>query len=135
MKKAIQDNLLHIIVALAYHLIFFLATMLWMKDECVSLLIAALIGGVLYLIYWIIAGRRSYMPWIVYVAFFVGTAGQLLLNIVGVVPEDGYDFFVGLGQLFYEFEIAGIAILIGIANLIMFGITRIRTSRQKFKNI
>lgn len=129
-KKRIEENWPHILIALAYHFIFCLIAAAFMHRSDAVPIVGALIGGGLYLVYWIAVKFRSYMPWCVYVAFLIGTAGQFILNITHIIrPDEGF-FLSGLGQAVYELELVAYVIILGIVNLVMYGIYRIRVFRQ-----
>lgn len=88
-----------------------------------TLQIIFLVLGILYLIYWIVCNRKSYMPWSVYFHFGVGALIQILLNECGIIPEDG-GWFSGLGQFFYVIFVIVHAVVIGLTNLVLYGIAK-----------
>ena len=73
------------------------------------------------------------MPWSVYVHFTVGTLLQILLNISGVIPQDG-GWFSGLGQLLYVIFWVGYTLSLGLVNLILYVIAKVLYVIAKAKN-
>ncbi len=63
------------------------------------------------------------MPWSVYFHFGVGALIQILLNECGIIPEDG-GWFSGLGQFFYVIFVIVHAVVIGLTNLVLYGIAK-----------
>lgn len=122
MKKLFQTAIAYI-----FHAVFIIMSFILMPGDCNILQTAFLVTGLLYLIYWIVYNRKGYMPWIVYLHFLIGAAAQLMLNLFGVIPEDG-GYFAGLGQFFYIVIVVIHAVLLGAANLILYVIDRKRSS-------
>ena len=120
-----NNKLIHIVIAYIFHIIFIVMSIEMMKQDCRELLIAFIVIGVGYLIYWFIYNRKSYMPWIVYFNFLVGAVTQIILNNNGVVTEDG-GMFSGIGQFFYVVLVVVHAAIVGIMNLILFLIDKKR---------
>lgn len=128
-KKKIDENRLHIFIALAYHFAFIVMAAVLMRKECESLVYAVLVAQFLYLVYWIVSARKSFMPWIVYSTFCVGAGVEFVLNITEIIePDEG--FLSGIGQALYLLIIVAYVILLGIANLIMMAIHRIVLFRR-----
>lgn len=109
----------NILFALFYHLVFCLLATLMMKGDCLLLISLGMVGGAVYLLYWIITARKAYMPWSVYLAFCAGTVVQAFLCHAEIFPADK-GFFSGLGRWLYGDFVIGYAIILGIVNLIMY---------------
>ena len=120
-----NNKLIHIIIAYIFHIISIVMSIEMMKQDCNQLLITFIVMAIVYLIYWFIYNRKSYMPWIVYFNFLVGAVTQIILNNNGVVPEDG-GMFSGIGQFFYVVLVVVHAAIVGIMNLILFMIDKKR---------
>lgn len=114
-----KENKFQIIVAYFYHAFFILMCFMLLQNYVDALLTISIIADIVYLVYWIILSkkRKSYMPWIVYLHFVIGSAIEVMLNWFGIIPEDS-GWFSGLGQLFYILILLIYTILIGIVNLI-----------------
>lgn len=122
---SVNEKFIHIIIAYIFNIILIVMSFAMMEQEYNQLQIAFIVLGVLYLIYWLVCNRKSYIPWMVYLHFGIGAVVQILLNSFGVVPEDG-GFFPGLGQFFYVVLVVIHAVLVGIMNLILFLINKKR---------
>ncbi|MBQ4522904.1 MAG: hypothetical protein IJA10_08120 [Lachnospiraceae bacterium] len=120
-----KDKILHIIIAYVFHIVFIVMSFAMMQHYHDALLLAFIVLGILYLIYWIMCNRKSYMPWNVYGHFGVGVVVQVLLNTCGIVSEDG-GLFSGLGQFFYVVFVVIHAVLVGLTNLILYVIHKKR---------
>ena len=70
------------------------------------------------------------MPWCVYCHFLVGVVAQVLLNTVGVIPPDD-GFLSGLGQFFYVILVIVLALIVGLANLILFVIAKRKSAKGR----
>lgn len=112
-KTAMQIKIMYL-----YHLVFIIISFMLMKQYIDGLLTIGVIADVLLLIWLIAKNIKTYIPWIVYLHFAIGTAVEITLNLTGIIPED-IGWFQGLGQLFYIFLLVAHLILIGIANLIL----------------
>lgn len=85
-----------------------------------SSIIFLAVSGI-YLMYWIIKNRKGYMPWRIYIDFWVGTVIQVILNLViGYTNEHSW------GPFLYVFMLILYALLIGIVNWILWSIDKIR---------
>ena len=118
-----NKKFLHIVTAYLFHIILIVMSCVMMHSYYDTLQIIFLVLGILYLIYWIVCNRKSYMPWIVYFHFGVGALIQILLNECGIIPEDG-GWFSGLGQFFYVIFVIVHAVVIGLTNLVLYGIAK-----------
>lgn len=125
---------IHIVIAYMYNIVFIIMSFVIMKHYSGELLITFIISGIVYLIYWIICSRKSYMPWCVYCHFLVGVVAQVLLNTIGVIPPDG-GLFSGLGQFFYVVFVIALALIVGLVNLILFVIAKKKNKRAKEERI
>lgn len=117
-KTAMQIKIMYL-----YHLVFIIISFMLMKQYIDGLLAIGVIADVLLLIWLIAKNIKTYIPWIVYLHFAIGTAVEITLNLTGVIPKD-IGWFQGLGQLFYIFLLVAHLILIGIANLILWVLHR-----------
>ena len=118
-----SKKFLHIVTAYLFHIILIVMSYVMMRSYYDTLQIIFLVLGILYLIYWIVCNRKSYMPWSVYFHFGVGALIQILLNECGIIPEDG-GWFSGLGQFFYVIFVIVHAVVIGLTNLVLYGIAK-----------
>ena len=125
-----KSKIIHIIIAYVFHIVFIVMSSVMMQQNYDALQMAYIILGVVYLVYWVICNRKSYMPWDVYIHFVVGALVQFFLNKCGVIPADG-GFFPGLGQFAYAVFVAIHAVLIGLANLILYVIYKKRFCGKK----
>lgn len=125
---------IHIVIAYMYNIVFILMSFAMMKSYCYDLQITFLVSGVLFLIYWIICSRKSYMPWCVYGNFLIGAFAQILLNYYEVIPPDA-GLFSGLGQFFYVIFVIALALIVGLVNLILFVIAKKKNKRAKEERI
>ena len=91
---------MNILIVYAFHVVFIVMSFLMMQHYYDGLQIVFWVLGSIYLIYWIISNRKTYMPWSVYVHFVVGSLVQILLNNSGIILKDS-GWFSGLGQFFY----------------------------------
>lgn len=125
-------NLINIAVALAYHVLFIGLAAVLMSENCVILLDIALAADAIYLIYWIVGRIKTYMPWIVYIAFTVGGAIEVVLNFLEIIPLDNKGgWFAGIGQYLYEMMVIAFVILLGVVNLAKLGIFKLRQYLKK----
>ena len=115
----------NILIGYAFHVVFSVMSFLMMQHYYNALQTIFFVFGIIYLIYWIIGDRTNYMPWSVYVHFAVGTLIQILLNISGVIPEDG-GWFPGFGQFLYVVFFVGYTLLLGFVNLILYAIASLK---------
>lgn len=116
----------NIILAYIFNVLFIVMSFLMMESDYDVLQGTFLIVSSVYLIYWIVLNRKSYMPWAVYAHFVVGVAVQTALNYFGVIPKDG-GWFSGLGQFIYIIILLILTALLGIANLILYAISKNRS--------
>ena len=65
------------------------------------------------------------MSWSVYTHFCVGVIVQIIFNWTGIIPKDG-GWFSGLGQYLYVIVLIIHAVLIGIANLVLYFVDKKR---------
>lgn len=117
--------IIHIIIAIMYHIILFVSEMCLIRHYVDSLISCEVIFGIAYFLYWIISCRKSYMPWLVYVSFVIGTCIEFLLN--GTYLISGYGIFGALGQWIYVWLLGIQAALLAVVNLLMWVIWKIRT--------
>ena len=115
----------NILIGYAFNIVFIVMSFLMMQHYYDRLQTIFCVLGSIYLIYWIIGNRTNYMPWSVYVHFTVGTLIQILLNISGVIPEDG-GWFPGFGQFLYVVFFVGYTLLLGFVNLILYAIASLK---------
>lgn len=120
----------NILLVYIFHIVFIVMSYFMMQSDCGNLQVAFIVAGIIYLLYWIISNRKGYMPWIVYLNFAIGAIVQIILNNCGFIPEDG-GFFPGLGQFFYWLLVAALVLLLGLANLILYLIDKLRKKRQE----
>lgn len=120
-----QNKTIHILIAYIFNVVLIVMSFFMMKSYYDSLMIIFLILGILYILYWIVCNRKSYMPWVVYINFGIGVLSQLFLNYFGIIPKDG-GWFSGLGQFFYIIFVAGHAVIVGVINLILYMIAKRR---------
>lgn len=120
-----NKKMIHIVTAYLFHFILIVMSFFMMRSYYNTLQIIFMVLGILYLIYWIVCNRKSYMPWSVYLHFVVGVLIEILLNESGIIPEDG-GWFSGLGQFFYVIFVIVHAIVIGLTNLVLYGIAKRR---------
>ena len=120
---------MNILIVYAFHVVFIVMSFLMMQHYYDGLQIVFWVLGSIYLIYWIISNRETYMPWSVYVHFVVGSLVQILLNNSGIILKDS-GLFSGLGQFFYIIFLIGHTLLLGLANLILYVIAK----RKKVNN-
>ena len=113
----------NILIAHMFNIVLIVMSILMMKHYYDDLQIIFCFLGSIYLVYWIISNRKSYMSWSVYVHLVVGVVAQVLLNGYGIIPKDG-GWFPGLGQFFYIIFLLGYTLLIGLANLILYVIAK-----------
>ena len=120
-----QNKTIHILIAYIFNVVLIVMSFFMMKSYYDSLMIFFLILGILYILYWIVCNRKSYMPWVVYINFGIGVLAQLFLNYFGIIPKDG-GWFSGLGQFFCMIFVAGHAVIVGVINLILYMIAKRR---------
>ena len=118
-----MDKKIHVMIAYTFHIVLIVMSFAMMQSYYDALQISFLVLGCLYFIYWIIFNRKSYMPWDVYVHFGIGVFAQILLNCCEIIPKDG-GWFSGLGQFFYIVFVVVHALVIGVANLILYFVNR-----------
>ena len=118
---------MNILIVYAFHVVFIVMSFLMMQHYYDGLQIVFWVLGSIYLIYWIISNRETYMPWSVYVHFVVGSLVQILLNNSGIILKDS-GWFSGLGQFFYIIFLIGHTLLLGLANLILYVIAKRKKS-------
>lgn len=115
----------HIIIAYIFNILSIMLSFALMRDYYDGLQITFLVLGIIYLAFWVICNRKSYMPWSVYSHFCVGVIVQIILNCAGIIPKDG-GWFSGLGQFLYVIVLIIHAALIGIVNLVLYFVDRKR---------
>lgn len=119
---------IHIIVTYIFHLIYIILSIRLMKQYSDDLLLSVLVGGALYLTYWIICSLKQYMPWKVYIHFVIGAFIQVMLNLLQIVPEDD-GFLSGLGQAVYILVLVAFTAVIGIINWVIYAIHKKRREK------
>ncbi|SCW55991.1 hypothetical protein SAMN02910456_01858 [Ruminococcaceae bacterium YRB3002] len=87
-------------IAYVYHVIFIILGFILMEDHPFVMMGIAAGAGLIYWIYWIAVSRRSYMPWIIFLHFVIGTAVEAVLNWFSIIPNDGGEL-PGAGQFLY----------------------------------
>ena len=123
MKKLVAN----IIIAYAFHAIIILLDFRLMRDYPDGLLYTVIALDIVYLAYWIILNRKSYMPWLVYLNFLIGSGVEAALYWWGLTSTDYKPFKGGLVQLTLIILLAIHALLLGIANLVLWIIDKRRT--------
>lgn len=90
------------------------------------LVTVCIIYGV-YLIFYIVANCKTYIPWILLLHHLIGSVVQILLNYFEIIPPDG-GFWGGIGQFVYAFFfVPGYFALLLLTHLVLFIIYKIRT--------
>ena len=123
-KTAVQ-----IIIAYAFHAIIIFLDFLLLHHYQDSMIIIAMALDIAYLIYWIVLYRKSHMPWLVYLNFLIGSAVEGSLYWWGLTSTDHRPFDGDWGQLTLLIFLAIHAILLGIANLVLW-IIEMRRKKQ-----
>lgn len=124
-----KKKIFNILLVYIFHIVFIVMSYFMMQSDYGNLQVAFIVAGIIYFLYWIISNIKSYMPWIVYLHFSIGAIIQIILNNCGFIPEDA-GFLPGLGQLFYCGLVAAHVLLLGLANLILYLIDKLRKKRQ-----
>ena len=103
-----------------------------MMEQCSEVFIdIAFVADILYLGYWVMLNIKKYMPWVVYLHFFIGSAIELILNWTHIIPMDVGEYYGnGWSQLSYIFLLLLHVILIGFTNLVLWFIYKIRNKNQ-----
>ena len=125
-----QKFKLQMIIAYAFHAVIILLDFQLMHHYPDGLMFTVMALEIAYLIYWIVLNRKSYMPWLVYLNFLVGSGGEAELYWWGLTSFDHKPFDGGLVQLTLIIFLALHALLLGIANLVLWVIEKRRRKKQ-----
>lgn len=115
MKKTIAN----IIIAYAFHAIIIALDFQLMHHYPDGLMFTVMALDIVYLIYWIVLNRKSHMPWLVYLNFLIGSGVEAALYWWGLTSTDYRPFKGGLVQLTLIIFLALHALLLGIANIVL----------------
>lgn len=115
MKKTVPQ----IIIAYVFHTIIIVLDFLLMSDYQDGLMFTVMALDIAYLIYWIVMYRKSHMPWLVYLNFLIGSGIEAALYWWGLTSTDHRPFQGGLVQLTLIIFLVLHALLLGIANLVL----------------
>ena len=113
--KNIVKNLPDIIIAYLFHATFIILGFNWIYDDEKKLKLYALVGGLAYLTYFFIRYRERYMPMVVFLSFFIGSAAEVILNCTGVIPPDS-GFFRGIVQAIHVLYVIIFTVFLAIVN-------------------
>ena len=113
--------------AVFFHGIFLALSFLLMPEYGDALLIAGMVAGGAFFLLWGIVGWRARRILPPFLFFAGGTALQIALNVLGVVPEDS-GWFAGLHQMF-SILLLGVQALAGGVESV--GIFFVRKKREK----
>lgn len=95
------------------------------------LVTAGILYGV-YLIFYIVANRKTYIPWILLLHHLIGSAAQFLLHYFEIIPSDGGMFFGGIGQFIYAFfAVPGFFGVLMLTHSVLYLVNKIRTSQKR----
>lgn len=79
-----------------------------------------------YLLFYVIANWKTYIPWVLLLHHLIGSAIQFLLHYFEIIPPDS-GFISGLGQLIYLFAIPAYWALLLLTHAILYLIYKVRT--------
>lgn len=116
MKEKLNTEGLAVTVSYIFNALFIVLGFVMMEYYIDGFLVTYVIVGGLFLVFWILAYLKSYVPWKVFGHFCIGAGVQILLNYSGIIPRDA-GWFSGLGQAVY---IVGLIIQIVLMALINF---------------
>lgn len=122
---------LQILFAYLFHAVLICLGFIVLHEAADGFLITAAVLYGIYLIFYIVVNRKTYIPWILLLHHLIGSAVQFLLHYFEIIPSDGGMFFSGIGQFIYAFfAVPGFFGLLMLTHSVQYLIYQIRT-RQK----
>ena len=115
-----------------FHAVLIVLGFFVLHEAADGFLVTAGILSIVYLIFYIIVNRKTYIPWILLLHHLIGSAVQILLHYFEIIPSDGGMFFAGIGQFIYAFfAVPGYFGVLMLTHSVMYLIYKIRT--EKFR--
>lgn len=113
-----------------FHLLLIIISFFLLHARADGFLVTVCIVYGVYLIFYIVANRKTYIPWILLLHHFIGSVVQIILNYFEIIPPDG-GFLSGIGQFIYAFFfVPGYFALLLLTHLVLFVIYKIRTRQS-----
>lgn len=112
-----------IILCYLFHAVLIILGFFLLREYYDAFLVAICILYAFYLVFCVIANRKSYMPWVLLLHHIFGFDIDILLHRTGVIRPD-LGFFAGLGEMLYFLSIPVYLGLLTLTNFILFMIYR-----------
>ena len=125
MKKTVAN----IIIAYVFHAVIILLDFLLMRNRPGTLLLLVMALDIGYLIYWIVLNRKTYMPWLVFLNFLIGSGVEAALYWWGLTSTDQRPFYGQWEPMTLIIFLIIHALLLGIANFVLW-LLEIRRKKQ-----
>lgn len=93
------------------------------------LVTVGIIYGV-YLIFYIVVGCITYVPWVLLLHHAIGFAVDFLLHYTETIPPDS-GFFSGLGQFIYLLSVPAYFALLALTHAFLYLIYRIKNNKRR----
>lgn len=114
-----------ILLCYLFHAVLILLGFFLLQEYFDAFLTTVLVLYVAYLVFCVIANRKSYMPWVLLLHHVIGFGIDFLLHLTGAIRPD-LGFFAGLGEMFFFLSIPVFLGLLALANFTLFAIYRRR---------
>ena len=119
---------LQIIFSYLFHAVLISLGFIVLHEAADGFLVTAGILYGVYLIFYIVVNRKTYIPWILLLHHFIGSVVQILLHYFEIIPSDYSWPLGGLGQFLYTaFAVPGFFGVLLLIHSVMYLIYRIRT--------
>jgi len=123
-----------ILAVYLFHLILISISFFLLHERADAFLVTVCVLYGVYLIFYIVANCKSYIPWILLLHHFIGSVVQIILNYFEIIPPDG-GFLSGIGQAVYAFFfVPGYFAILLLTHLGLLAIYKIRTSNTTPKS-
>lgn len=128
MGGACMNKKIQLLCAYLFHVVLIFLGFFLLHEYADGFLITSGIFCLVYLIFYILSNRKSYIPWSLLLHHLIGSAAQFLLHYFEIIPSDGGMFFAGIGQFIYMmFAIPGYFGVLLLTHSVVYLIHKIRT--------
>lgn len=127
-EGAFMNKKIQILCVYLFHVGLIFLGFFLLHEYADGFLITAGIFYLVYLIFYILSNRKSYIPWSLLLHHLIGSAVQILLHYFEIIPSDGGMFFGGIGQFIYAFfAVPGYFGVLMLTHSVIYLIYKIRT--------
>ena len=121
---------LQILFAYSFHAILIGLGFFVLHEAADGFLVTAAVLYGIYLLFYIVVNRKTYIPWILLLHHLIGSAVQILLHYFEIIPSDYSWPLGGLGQFLYiTFAVPGYFGVLMLTHSVIYLIYKIRTKK------